>query len=218
MNYKLLIFDWDGTLMNSIARIVSSMQATAAHLSLPVPSAEAVRDIIGISLEPAIERLFGTLNERQLKQFLARYRDQYVELDTTPTPLFDGVPEMLTSLRERGYQLAVATGKARRGLDRVWQETNTQRFFDASRCADETQSKPSPKMLFELLDEAQCSVNEALLIGDSVHDLAMAKAAGMASVGVDFGVHSAAQLAAYEPLTVVSSWSQFDAFLKRKIN
>ncbi|MGQ4275962.1 HAD-IA family hydrolase [Pseudidiomarina sp. E22-M8] len=216
MKYELLIFDWDGTLMDSVGRIVSSMQATAAHLSLPIPSDTQVRDIIGLSLEPAIERLFGTLDSERYSQFLARYRDQYVEFDPTPTPLFAGVREMLGDLRAQGYQLAVATGKARRGLQRVWQETDMAHYFDVSRCADESISKPDPRMLYELLEETQCSLDKALMIGDSIHDLRMAQAAGMDRVGVDFGVHSAQQLTAYAPLAVLSSWQQFPALLSGK--
>ncbi|WP_411358494.1 HAD-IA family hydrolase [Pseudidiomarina salilacus] len=207
--YQLIIFDWDGTLMDSVGRIVSSMRATAQELQLPVPTEVAVRDIIGLSLQPAIERLFGRLDEAQHTQFLDVYRDQYVQLDPTPTPLFPYVPEMLGNLKEQGVQLAVATGKARRGLDRVWQETGIGKLFDYSRCADETESKPSPKMLFELVEEAGCQVQDALMIGDSIHDLRMAQAAQMDRMGVDFGVHSAAQLQAFEPLQVLSSWQSF---------
>lgn len=218
MKYQLLIFDWDGTLMDSVGRIVSSMQATAAHLALPIPSDTQVRDIIGLSLEPAIERLFGALDSGRHSQFLARYRDQYVDLDPTPTPLFAGVREMLTDLRTQGYQLGVATGKARRGLVRVWEETDTAQYFDVSRCADESISKPDPRMLFELLEETGCDVDKALMIGDSIHDLRMAQAAGMDRVGVDFGVHSAQQLGAYAPLAVLSSWQQLPAVLSDKCN
>lgn len=218
MKYQLLIFDWDGTLMDSVGRIVSSMQATASHLSLPIPSDTQVRDIIGLSLEPAIERLFGVLETERYTQFLARYRDQYVDLDPTPTPLFTGVREMLGDLRTQGYQLAVATGKARRGLIRVWEETDTAHYFHVSRCADESVSKPDPRMLFELLEETGCDLDKALMIGDSIHDLRMAQAAGMDRVGVDFGVHSARQLGAYEPLAVLSSWQQFPALLRGESN
>ena len=200
--------------MDSVGRIVSSMRATAAKLQLTVPSEAAVRDIIGLSLEPAIERLFGRLNAQQHTQFLQVYRDQYVQLDPTPTPLFPHVPEMLANLKAQGVQLAVATGKARRGLDRVWQETGIGTLFDFSRCADETESKPSPKMLFELVEEAGCGVQDALMIGDSIHDLRMAQAANMDRIGVDFGVHSTAQLQAFQPLQVLSNWQTFAQQIK----
>ncbi|WP_241967809.1 HAD-IA family hydrolase [Pseudidiomarina homiensis] len=212
-DYQLIIFDWDGTLMDSIGRIVSSMQATAKALQLPVPLAEAVRDIIGLSLEPAIGRLFGNLSTADYERFLQVYRDQYVELDTTPTPLFTGVRSMLTELSQRGYQLAVATGKARRGLDRVLVESELQDFFSVTRCADETRSKPEPHMLHEIMACTGVSAAATLMIGDSIHDLKMAQAAGVDALGVDFGAHSSAQLLPYQPRHILSDWSQLLAYL-----
>lgn len=214
--YDLIIFDWDGTLMDSIGRIVSSMQATAATLRLPVPSAEAVRDIIGLSLEPAIGRLFGQLAAHDYARFLEVYRDQYVELNTTPTPLFGGVREMLGELSQQGYQLAVATGKARRGLDRVLQESDLQDAFVITRCADESRSKPDPQMLHEIMAHTKIPQARTLMVGDSIHDLTMASAAGVDGLGVDFGAHSAERLSACEPQTVLSHWSELSGFLTRQ--
>ena len=215
--YELLIFDWDGTLMDSIGRIVSSMQATATALQLPVPQAAAVRDIIGLSLEPAIGRLFGKLPAPQYEQFLETYRAQYVELDTTPTPLFAGVREMLNELSAQGYQLAVATGKARRGLDRVLQESELTDLFTITRCADESRSKPDPHMLHEIMTHTGVAQSATLMIGDSMHDLRMAQAAGVDALGVDFGAHSAELLLTCEPRAVLSDWSQLDSFLQQGI-
>ncbi|WP_417688890.1 HAD-IA family hydrolase [Pseudidiomarina sp.] len=212
--YQLLIFDWDGTLMDSIGRIVSSMQATAAALELPVPKAGSVRDIIGLSLEPAIGRLFGQLSSTQYAQFLAVYRAQYVELDTTPTPLFSGVPAMLAELGGQGYQLAVATGKARRGLDRVLRECGLESAFTITRCADESRSKPDPHMLHEIMAYTGIEQSATLMIGDSIHDLRMAQAAGVDALGVDFGAHSAELLLTCEPRGIISDWSQLAAFLQ----
>ncbi|RUO60363.1 HAD-IIIA family hydrolase [Pseudidiomarina insulisalsae] len=212
-DYRLIIFDWDGTLMDSIGRIVSAMRATATTQQLPVPSVQAVRDIIGLSLEPAIERLFGRLTSDQHAAFLAQYRDQYVDLDPTPTPLFPGVETMLHNLREQGYLLAIATGKARRGLDRVLTETALQDVFHFTRCADESISKPHPQMLHELMAAAQCSADETLMIGDSVHDLKMARAAKVDALGVDFGTHEALLLQQHQPLAVLSSWQQLNDYL-----
>lgn len=214
-NYQLIIFDWDGTLMDSIGRIVSSMQATAAALKLPVPQAGAVRDIIGLSLEPAIGQLFGQLSAPQYAQFLAKYRSQYVELDTTPTPLFTGVRTMLDELRAQGYQLAVATGKARRGLDRVLQESGLEDVFRITRCADESRSKPDPQMLHEIMAHTGVEQRSTLMIGDSIHDLRMARAAGVDALGVDFGAHSAELLLTCEPQGILSDWSQLATFLQQ---
>lgn len=215
-DYQLIIFDWDGTLMDSIGRIVSSMQATAATLQLPVPLAEAVRDIIGLSLEPAIGRLFGELSAADYERFLQVYRDQYVELDTTPTPLFAGVRSMLNELSLRGYQLAVATGKARRGLDRVLSESELQDAFRVTRCADESRSKPDPHMLHEIMAYTGIPAAATLMIGDSVHDLKMAQAAGVDALGVDFGAHSAEQLLPYQPQHILSDWAQLVTYLEEQ--
>lgn len=204
MKFPLVIFDWDGTLMDSVGRIVSSMQRTAARLNLVQPSEAAVRDIIGISLEPAIERLFGTLSDADMTMFKDVYRQQYVHEDITPSPLFPGAQVLLESLRERGHTLAVATGKARHGLERVWQEANIEHLFHASRCADETASKPHPLMLHELLAETGHAVEDAIMIGDSIHDMQMAQNAGMARIAVGFGAHDASRLAAHQPLTIIN--------------
>ena len=203
MKFPLVIFDWDGTLMDSVGRIVSSMQRTAAQLHLKQPSEIAVRDIIGISLEPAIEKLFGRLSSADMAAFIKVYRQQYVHDDMTPSPLFPGAREMLEDLRARGYTLAVATGKARHGLERVWQEADIRHLFHASRCADETASKPNPLMLTELLDETGYDVAHAIMIGDSTHDMQMAQNAGMARIAVRFGAHSAEQLAPHQPLAIL---------------
>lgn len=201
--------------MDSIGRIVSSMRATAAALQLPVPVAEAVKDIIGLSLEPAIGRLFGKLSSTDYERFLQVYRDQYVELDTTPTPLFPGVREMLADLKQQGYQLAVATGKARRGLDRVLAESELGDLFTITRCADESRSKPDPQMIYDIMAATDVSAGKTLMIGDSIHDLRMAQAAEVDAVGVDFGAHSAAQLMDYQPQHILSDWTHFTDFLQR---
>ncbi|WP_241970597.1 HAD family hydrolase [Idiomarina aquatica] len=205
---QLVIFDWDGTLMDSIGRIVSAMRATAQHLRLSVPTEQAVKDIIGLSLEPAIELLFGRLPTAQHQQFLARYRDEYVDLNTTPTPLFDDAIEVIEQLRQRQYGVAVATGKARRGLDRVWLETQVGHLFDGSRCADESKGKPDPQMLHELMTELGYLPQQTVMVGDSVHDIKMAKAAGVRAIGVDFGVHDAQRLKAAGADHVISRLSE----------
>lgn len=205
----LVIFDWDGTLMDSVGRIVSSMQATAKALDLSVPSDQAVRDIIGLSLMPAFDRLFPGLDEGSRAALLAEYRDQYVELDPTPTPLFPGVEVMLARLGASGKTLAVATGKARAGLDRVFAATGLAGHFVTSRTADDAQSKPHPEMLTQILAETGISAERALMIGDSQLDMAMAKAAGVKALGVGFGVHSPEQLLAAGAQGVISDWQQW---------
>lgn len=207
MKYPLIIFDWDGTLMDSVGRIVSSMQQTARYLELQVPTEQAVRDIIGISLNPAIERLFGRLEVEQYDQFMNYYRQCYVVDDPTPSPLFNKAHDVLAELRQRGHRLAVATGKARHGLERVWDESKSRHYFDFSRCADESESKPSPKMLQDILDQAGVSVDQAIMVGDSIHDMKMAENMGMARVGVSFGAHNRQRLMTHQPLAVIDQLS-----------
>lgn len=206
--YPFIIFDWDGTVMDSVARIVSSMQNTARDLDLSIPTDLAVRDIIGISLMPAIERLFGVLSTAQLEQFFRVYRHYYITADPTPSPLFPYAQHALEQLREEGYCLAVATGKARHGLERVWEDTGIGSLFSYSRCADEAESKPHPKMLQDLLQASGYTAQQTLMVGDSIHDLTMAANAGIGAVGVTFGAHSRARLSEAPALHVVDSWPE----------
>lgn len=159
-----------------------------------VPSQAAVREIIGLGLPEALASLFPNLSLRQREQVQASYSTSYVALDQKPSPLFAGALETLTELRRRGHLLAVATGKSRRGLNRVLTGLDLHAWFDITRCADETRSKPHPLMLEEILQELAGSAADALLIGDSEYDLRMAQAIQMPAIGVSYGVHSAERL------------------------
>lgn len=215
---RLIVFDWDGTLMDSIGRIVSSMQNTAQHIGLPVPTDIAVRDIIGLSLEPAIEKLFGMLNPKQLDSFLVQYRDEYIDLNPTPSPLFHDAKAVLSQLTDSGFELAVATGKARRGLQRVWSESETEHYFATSRCASEALGKPDPQMLYEIMNELKVQSEQTVMVGDSVHDMKMAVAAGVLPVGVSFGVHDADRLREAGAILVVDSLTELsDRLTKEKL-
>tara|TARA_B100000700_G_scaffold140887_1_gene156861 strand:+ start:463 stop:1122 length:660 start_codon:yes stop_codon:yes gene_type:complete len=212
---KLVVFDWDGTLMDSVPRIVSAMQETARTLTLPVPSTKDVQEIIGISLEPAIERLFGRLDPDTHQAFLTVYRDEYVERNATPSPLFDGALPLLKQLKNSSLQLAVATGKARRGLDRVLLETHTRGFFSITRCSDESEGKPSPKMLLEIMAALEVKASETVLVGDSIHDMQMANNAGVAAIGVSFGTHSGDRLRAQGAIDVIDELSSLPNLLQQ---
>ncbi|MBL0597242.1 HAD-IA family hydrolase [Aeromonas jandaei] len=208
---RLAIFDWDGTLMDSVGRIVACVQGAARDCELAVPAPAQIRQIIGLSLDVAMSRLFplrsdnGTaIDERQIATLIDRYRHHYLH-DTTPSPLFAGAGELLHDWRFRGLQLAVATGKSRRGLDRVLDETGLRPLFVTSRGADEARSKPDPLMLEQILDELRLSPRQAVMIGDSVHDMAMAEAIAMPCIGVTWGVDSREALSRYEPVAVVDS-------------
>ncbi|EGN75867.1 haloacid dehalogenase superfamily enzyme, subfamily IA [Idiomarina sp. A28L] len=213
--FPLIIFDWDGTLMDSVPRIVSCMQKMAKAANLPVPAESAVRDIIGLSLWVALERLFDCHEEVEQQKLIAIYRELYVHQDATPSPLFPDVVEVLTELTQSGLQLGVATGKARQGLERAWKETNTGKFFQVSRCADEANSKPHPQMLNEILLETGYGAEQAIMIGDSRYDLRMASAAKMPSLGVSWGVHDNATLSLESPLDVLTDIADLPSLLRK---
>lgn len=200
---QLIIFDWDGTLMDSVARIVACMQAAAAESGWPVPDEQAVHDIIGLSLRVAIPRLFGERSAAEIDAFIDGYRDHYLYRCPVESPLFAGVREVLAQLRARGYRLAVATGKARAGLNRVLTETGLGEMFVDTIAADEARSKPDPLMLQQLLARNRVAVQQAIMVGDSEHDMAMAAAIDMPRIGITWGVHDAARLQQHAPLAVV---------------
>ncbi|MCC2615625.1 HAD-IA family hydrolase [Aestuariibacter halophilus] len=200
MTKPVIVFDWDGTLMDSAAKIVKAMQRAAATCQQPVPSDLAVRQIIGISLKPAIARLFSLAEDDPIVTKLAEaYSAVYLELDQRPCQLFDRAQWLLSTLKRQRYPLAVATGKARRGLNRALHQSGIGHYFNETICADESRSKPHPQMLFTLADRFDCQPNQLLMVGDTTHDINMAHAAGCPSVAVTFGAHHADQLADVRP-------------------
>jgi phosphoglycolate phosphatase len=201
----LVIFDWDGTVMDSVGRIVSSMRAAAFKAELAVPSEFAVKQIIGLSLDPAFDALFPGADDAKRQQLFAHYRDHYVLHDTTPTPLFNGVEQVLAQLKDSNIKLAVATGKQRRGLARMFAETGLEKYFDTSRCADEAQSKPHPDMLQQILQELQLDASQAVMVGDTSHDMKMAQAIAMPRIGVTHGVHGRDVLCQFAPKAIIDS-------------
>ncbi|QIB67410.1 HAD family hydrolase [Kineobactrum salinum] len=204
----LIIFDWDGTLCDSVEQIVLAMQAAASRCALPPPEAAAVRHIVGLGLPQAVEILFPDQPLADRERLARAYSSCYIEADQGPARLFEGALDTLAQLRDAGFELAVATGKSRRGLVRVLQGLGLEGFFDATRCADETQSKPHPLMLEQILAERSKRANQALMIGDSEYDLAMARAIGMPSVGVSYGVHARELLLRHQPRAIVDELRQ----------
>ncbi len=198
--YQLIIFDWDGTLMDSTAQIVNCMQLAITEVNAEPRSDKEILNIIGLGLEEAIQSLYPQANSAFIKKSAAIYRDFYLFKDKTPSPLFAGVVDMLDELREDGYDLAIATGKSRRGLDKGLNETNLQDYFPITRCADETRSKPDPQMLTEILTDYNTNQGTALMIGDSEYDLQMANNAKMDSIAVTYGVHSLQRLMQQNPI------------------
>ncbi|WP_026375030.1 HAD-IA family hydrolase [Aestuariibacter salexigens] len=203
MKYELIIFDWDGTLMDSSAKIVNTMHLASDRLGVARKTDEQVKDIIGISLQPAIMRLFDTDDASFAQRLAEEYKHVYLQLDQTPCPLFDGAAEVLDRLHVDRMNMAVATGKARRGLNRAWQQSGTGHYFVASRCADEAQSKPSPDMLEQILSELDIPPQAALMVGDTEYDMLMAQALGMDRVAVSYGVHDEDRLLACSPVSVI---------------
>lgn len=202
--YKLVIFDWDGTLMNSTPKIVSSLQNAALRAGLNKPSDEQANNIIGLSLRIGLDRIFGLGDSPLMDQLVDLYRDEYLFTNQTPSPMFDGSLALLDILKQRKQMMAVATGKLRRGLDEVWQTTDAAHYFASSRCADEAESKPSPDMLIQLLDELNVNKHEAVMIGDTEHDMKMAEAIDMPRIGVSYGAQPREKLAKHQPLTIVN--------------
>ena len=188
--FELLIFDWDGTLADSAAQIVASMQAAIAALKLPERSDHEIRDLIGLGMHDVLERLFPELGVPDLMRLLGSYRERYLSALPPEAPLFAGALEGLRKLHAEGYRLAVATGKSRPGLRRsLAHHTEVRDMLSSSRTADETASKPDPLMLRELLEELDVPSDRALMIGDTEYDAQMAAAIGMPMVGVVCGVH-----------------------------
>ncbi len=210
-HFELLVFDWDGTLMDSEAHIVTSMQRALADLDLPALPRTKIRDIIGLGLREAILQLLPGSDEAQIQVLVDRYRYHFFADD--PCEPFAGAEQVLQQLNEAGYLLAVATGKGRRGLDRVLQSTGFSQYFVASRTADETRSKPHPQMLLEIMEELGTAAQQTLMIGDTEYDLHMANAARAAALGVDYGVHERQRLLACGPLGCLSDICELPQWL-----
>ncbi|WP_434562075.1 HAD-IA family hydrolase [Pseudomonas sp. Z5-35] len=215
-DYKLLIFDWDGTLANSIGRIVEAMHVASDRTGFPLRDDLAVKGIIGLGLPEAIRSLYPEIDDEQLIVFRQHYADHYIALEAEPSPLFEGVAQTLHALRGEGYRLAVATGKARRGLDRVLKAHGWDDYFDITRAADETASKPHPLMLEQILAHCDMRPEQALMVGDSSFDLQMARNAGMGSVAVSYGAQTIEALKAFEPCLAIDHFPELHAWLSRR--
>jgi len=210
--FDLLVFDWDGTVVDSAGHIVDSIQAAARDLQLPLPSEQRARHIIGLGLGDAMRFLFPDLPSADYHLVAERYRHHYVAGDHKVS-LFSGARDFLEQCRTAGFQLAVATGKSRLGLDRSLQVTQLASLIHASRCADEGFSKPHPDMLLYLMDFLGVERSRTVMIGDTTHDLEMARSAGVASIGACYGAHPRDSLEALDPLVCVASFAELAAWL-----
>lgn len=210
--FDLIVFDWDGTLMDSTSAIVKSIQAAAHDLGLPVPDKKMASYVIGLGLPEAMQAVLPDLEPKYYPRMVERYRHHYLNLDQELT-LFDGVREMLSDLSQAGYLLAVATGKSRMGLNRAMHDSGLTQLFDATRCADETHSKPHPAMLQELTSQLGQDMARTVMVGDTTHDLLMANNAGASSVAVHYGAHPEQMLRALNPVYSADSVADLHTWL-----
>lgn len=210
--FDLIVFDWDGTLMDSTSTIVKCIQESARDLGLPVPDKRAASYVIGLGLQDAMEAAMPDIDPKYYPKMVERYRHHYLAKDNDLT-LFGGVHAMLSELSHAGYFLAVATGKSRVGLNRAMNAAQLLSVFDATRCADETFSKPNPAMLQELTRELGQDMKRTVMIGDTTHDLQMARNAGAAAVAVHYGAHTRAELAELKPMFAANSVAELHAWL-----
>lgn len=211
---KLVIFDWDGTLFDSVSQIVASLQFAAQQFHQPLTDADA-KSIIGLGLPEVAQRLFPTVPELH-DDILQSYSDHYVA-NSSDNTWFAGVTEMLAELKAQDVILAVATGKSRKGLDRVLEQTQSQTLFEITRAASETKSKPDPLMLAEILAATGVQPSEAIMVGDTSYDLEMARNIEMPRIGVSYGVHTVETLAQFEPLAIAHNVQELRALLMAKV-
>lgn len=211
--YDLIVFDWDGTVMDSTAVIATSIQSACRDLGLAVPTDEAARHVIGMGLVQALQHAAPDAPAYLYEPLADRYRHYFLAQDQS-IPLFTGAADTIAELHDAGYSLAVATGKSRKGLDRVMDSSGLRDYFHASRTADETFSKPHPAMLIEIMDELGMEAERVLMVGDTTHDLQMAINAGVDAVGVTYGAHPKDQLRELQPLALLDNFYELRAWLK----
>ena len=211
--FDLLVFDWDGTLLDSTGAIVAAVQFACRDLGIPEPSDTHASQVIGLGLADALRHSAPDLPDDKFQLMLERYRYHYLSRDKD-LRLFDGAYELIEELHAAGFMLAVATGKSRLGLNRALTTSGLGIYFPASRCADECFSKPHPQMLHELMEEYAVSPERMLMIGDTTHDLQMAINAGVPGLAVSYGAHSAETLDALHPLARMNSVAELAHWLR----
>jgi len=211
--FSLLVFDWDGTLADSTALIAGAIQQACRDVGEPVPDDVRARHVIGLGLTDALAYVAPGLAAERHRDLAARYREHYLAGDAE-IPLFEGAREMLGELADAGFLLAVATGKTRAGLDRALEQQAIAHYFIATRCADEGAPKPNPDMLLHLMDVVGAKPHNTLMIGDTTHDLELARNAGAAAVAVCYGAHEPCHFERFEPLAMVDSIHELHRWLR----
>lgn len=213
LGYKLVVFDWDGTLMDSLSRIAMCMRAAAVDVGIAPVTEHEVHQVVGLALDLAIKQLHPRLSPAQVEQMRQRYSHHYVEAEQTPSAFYEGIPEMLRRLAKTDVALSVATGKSRKGLNRVFGAHDVAGLFHSSRCADETRSKPEPDMLLEILEFHKVQPKDAIMVGDTEFDLEMASRAQVPSVGVTWGAHDITRLQKHAPQICVNTVAELSDWL-----
>lgn len=207
LQFELIVWDWDGTIMNSTPTIVDCMQKACADLDMDVPGDRLASHVIGLGLQESIKIILPKLDPGEYPLVLERFRHYYLSQDHELI-LFHGIRELLDDLKDKGHLLAVATGKPRHGLDRTLNLHGLQNFFHDTKTADQTRAKPHPQMLLELIERWGIPNQKVLMIGDTTHDLKMAKNAGVQAIAVSYGAHPKEELIAHEPLACVDNVSE----------
>ncbi|MDH5392157.1 MAG: HAD-IA family hydrolase [Gammaproteobacteria bacterium] len=216
-NFELIVFDWDGTIMDSQQRILDCLKAAAKDCGATQLGDEVFSNVIGLGLKEATENLYPDFTAHQVQQYADRYRYHYLVENKTHSPLFEGTREMLQRLHDAGYWLAVATGKGREGLDLVLNESGLGAFFLSTRCASETFSKPHPLMLEEIMHELAVEPAQTLMIGDTEYDMELAKNAGTHCLAVSYGVHSLERLLKHAPLGHINHLHELPEWLENQV-
>jgi len=205
MNVEVVIFDWDGTLVDSVEHIAESLHLASTALGFPALEREAYRDIIGLGIEEALQQLYPGINAADIAGMREGYREHFFKKATTPQNVFAGIADTLADLRGVGRHCAVATGKNRNGLDFALSSSGLGPHFGITQCADESRSKPDPAMLARILEFYDIKPEQAVMIGDTRYDLDMAQRIGMPSIGVEWGVHKRDVLGQYSPHAIVET-------------
>lgn len=213
--FRLLVFDWDGTLMDSIGSIVACTQATIVELGLATVPAARIRSSVGLGGRATVELLRPGSDEATARRIMETFRRHWFATYRDRPVLFPSAAPALSTLAAAGYLLAVATGKSRRGLDHDLAATGIGHLFHASRTADESRAKPHPQMLLDLLDELGARPAETLMVGDSRWDLEMAAGAGTPAVAVTTGAHRHEELEGSAPLAILDDLGELPEWLRR---
>ena len=215
MNHKakLIVFDWDGTLMDSEARIVGCLRRSIEDVGLASRNDSELRNIIGLGLREALQQLYPDGSDADYENLTERYRFHFLGNEGEESQLFSGARELVEELHASDYFLAIATGKARRGLTRTLEATGLGKYFHYTRCADETRSKPHPQMMLEIIDWFGLEAEDAIMVGDTEYDMQMATTAGAQALAVSYGVHEKKRLLSCNPLACVDSVEELRRWL-----